>query len=522
MSHTLMSAVWAVLKKSFVVHPFIVAAFPALALYYYNAQDLRLSVLVLPVLVPIGLALLMFLITWSICGNPYKSGIIVSLFLALLYSSGHVFNVASWYGITSPYLGGVILFLIWAVIFPGSAYLILRTRKTLRYPTIILNSIFIFMLLSYSVRTGIYEVKRLSAGPDSPVIPATVQLDPAEGESLPDIYYIIMDRYGRADSLANFYDYDNGYFVDYLTDQGFYVASESTANYVRTLLSITSSLNMDYLRDIDPESEDMYPLNLRLQNNTVQHSLQQAGYEYIHFGSWWEQTRQNELADVNINYGAKVDEFSELILATTMPYSVCAEMGIIEDNYMRQWKRTLFEFEQLAAVPENDNPTFVFAHLLVTHPPYVFEADGSFLPSEESHQRTDRDNYVSQMTAANRLLEELIGQILAKSEVDPIIILQADEGPYPPRLLDENRQFNWDTATSAELRHKMGILNAYYLPGGDSSALYPTITPINTFRVVFNLYFGTSLSLLPDVNYAYEDFNRPYQFLDITDRIEPP
>ena len=510
------------MKKSFIMHPFIVAAFPALALYYYNAQDLRLSVLVLPVLVPIGLALLMFLITWSICGNPYKSGIIVSLFLALLYSSGHVFNVASWYGITSPYFGGVIIFLIWAVIFPGSAYLILRTRQTLRYPTIILNAIFIFLLISYSVRTGIYEVKRLSAGPDSSGSQTTLQLNPAGSEPLPDIYYIILDRYGRADSLADFYDYDNSYFVDYLTDKGFYVASESTANYVRTLLSLTSSLNMDYLRDMDPESGDLYPLNLRLQDNTVQSSLQQAGYQYIHVGSWWEQTRQSELADVNINYGAKIDEFSELILATTMPYSVCAEMGIIEDNYMRQWKRTLYEFEQLAEIPQNDNPTFVFAHLLVTHPPYVFEADGSFMPSEESHQRTERDNYVNQMTAANSMLEKLVEQILSKSEVDPIIILQAEEGPYPPRLLDENRAFNWDTATGAELRHKMGILNAYYLPGVDSSALYPSITPVNSFRLLFNLYFGTSLNLLPDVSYAYEDFDHPYQFLDITDRIERP
>ncbi|MDH4209516.1 MAG: hypothetical protein OEV76_11625, partial [Anaerolineae bacterium] len=111
---------------------------------------------------------------------------------------------------------------------------------------------------------------------------------------------------------------------------------------------------------------------------------------------------------------------------------------------------------------------------------------------------------------------------LSKSDVAPIIILQADEGPYPERLLEENRGFNWDTATGAELRHKMGILNAYYLPGVDGSALYPTVTPVNSFRQVFNLYFGTSLELLPDINYAYEDFNYPYRFLDITDRIERP
>lgn len=510
------------MKKYFIIHPFIIAAFPALALYYYNAQDLRPSVLVLPVLVPLGLALLMFLSTWSVCGNANKAGIIVSIFLALLYSTGHVFTVASWYGITSPYFGGTFLFFVWALLFPFIVYLILRTRNTLRYPTIILNAIFVFLLISYSVRTGIYEVNRLDAEPDQSGNQVTAQLNPAGGESLPDIYYIILDRYASANSLAEFYDYDNSLFVDYLTSKEFYVAQDSTANYVRTLLSLTSSLNMEYLNSTDEETNDLYPLNLRLEDNAVQRALQEAGYQYIHVGSWWEQTRESELADVNINYGARIDEFSEAILSTTMPYSVCAELGIVDDNYMRQWKRTVYEFDQLAEIPENDKPTFVFAHLLVTHPPYVFESDGSFITSEESHQRSNRDNYVNQVMAANSMLEKLIDQLLSKSEVDPIIILQADEGPYPDRLIAENRSFDWKEATGAELRHKMGILNAYYLPGVDGSALYPSITPVNSFRLVFNLYFGTSLELLRDVNYAYEDFDHPYQFLDITDRIDLP
>lgn len=510
------------MKKSFVIHPFVIAAFPALALYYYNAQDLRPSVLLLPTLIPLGLALLMFLGTWSICGSANKAGIIVSIFLALLYSTGHVFTVASWYGITSPYVGGVFLFFVWAILFPFIAYLILRTPKTLRYPTIILNAMFVFLLISYSVRTGIYEVKRLAADSDRSGNQATVLLNPAETEALPDIYYIILDRYASADSMEEFYDHDNSPFVDYLAGKGFYVAEESTANYVRTLLSLTSSLNMEYLKSADEETNDLYPLNLRLEDNAVQRALQEAGYQYIHVGSWWEQTRESDVADVNINYGARIDEFSEAILSTTMPYSVCAELGIVDDNYLRQWKRTLYEFDQLAEIPENEGPTFVFAHLLVTHPPYVFESDGSFITPQESHQRSNRDNYVNQVMAANSMLEKLIDQLLSKSEVDPIIILQADEGPYPDRLIAENRSFDWKEATGAELRHKMGILNAYYLPGVDSSALYPSITPVNSFRLVFNLYFGTSLEFLRDANYAYEDFDHPYQFLDITDRMDSP
>ena len=44
----------------------------------------------------------------------------------------------------------------------------------------------------------------------------------------------------------------------------------------------------------------------------------------------------------------------------------------------------------------------------------------------------------------------------------------------------------------------MRIFNAYYLPEGGNENLYETITPVNTFRVVFNTYFGGRYELLPD------------------------
>ena len=46
-----------------------------------------------------------------------------------------------------------------------------------------------------------------------------------------------------------------------------------------------------------------------------------------------------------------------------------------------------------------------------------------------------------------------------------------------------------------------GILNAYYLPGIGQGDLYPTISPVNSFRVVFNQYFGGKFPLLPDLSF---------------------
>jgi hypothetical protein len=42
------------------------------------------------------------------------------------------------------------------------------------------------------------------------------------------------------------------------------------------------------------------------------------------------------------------------------------------------------------------------------------------------------------------------------------------------------------------------IMNAYYLPDGGSELLYDSISPVNSFRVILNRYFGMNMDLLDD------------------------
>jgi hypothetical protein len=59
----------------------------------------------------------------------------------------------------------------------------------------------------------------------------------------------------------------------------------------------------------------------------------------------------------------------------------------------------------------------------------------------------------------------------------------------------------------AGAKDRFGILNAYYLPGINKDILYPTISPVNSFRIVFNQYFGAKLPLLPDRSYLFQEEN---------------
>jgi hypothetical protein len=54
-------------------------------------------------------------------------------------------------------------------------------------------------------------------------------------------------------------------------------------------------------------------------------------------------------------------------------------------------------------------------------------------------------------------------------------------------------------------------LAAYCLPGEGNTKLYPTITPVNIFQLIFDQYLGGKLDLLKDTNYYSTDQN-----LDLT------
>jgi hypothetical protein len=50
----------------------------------------------------------------------------------------------------------------------------------------------------------------------------------------PDIYYIIVDGYARADVLREYYEFDNSEFLNGLEKRGFTVNDSSRANYYWT------------------------------------------------------------------------------------------------------------------------------------------------------------------------------------------------------------------------------------------------------------------------------------------------
>ena len=121
----------------------------------------------------------------------------------------------------------------------------------------------------------------------------------------------------------------------------------------------------------------------------------------------------------------------------------------------------------------------------------------------------------------NRRIREIVEPLLALPEDEqPIIILQADEGPYPPSYTRlKHSDEDWDPQASGEdFEIKYGILNAWHVPGEDLE-LDERMTAINTFPTLFSRYFGLDYESRPDRIYASHDWLRPYDLTDITNRM---
>jgi len=144
----------------------------------------------------------------------------------------------------------------------------------------------------------------------------------------------------------------------------------------------------------------------------------------------------------------------------------------------------LYAFDALAKIPDIDEATFVYSHIMCPHPPWFFDSSGAkeFSPFGTEQNDMVEEGYLGNLVFLNKKLEMLIDRILSESTIPPIIILQGDHGLW------------W---AEDKLGH-FAILNAYYIPGMDNQLLYESISPVNSFRVIFNLYFESDYELLED------------------------
>jgi hypothetical protein len=505
------------------VLPLLAAAYPVVFLFSRNAAEhVTLDPLWVPLAAAVGGSALLLVVLALFLRDPQRAALLATIAVISFFGYGHAWNAAA--AAFDNQWPVIVAWLLATIVVLAAAW----RAGSLTVPMVRgLAMVAIIALLLNGV--GLGQTVAALAAPD-PLAPSTgreVELDPPADAPLPDVYYIVPDRYAGPATLRDRFGFDNEPFLAALEQRGFAVARNAHANYTKTPLSLGSALNMDFLdgaalADEAHDGADRGPAHQLLSDpQVVPRALKRLGYRYLHVAGWWAPSSTNVDADRIFGYDGS-GEFGSVLAQTTLLRAITSPNTAPDDPLDWRVVRANDEYvlDTLAEIPEAPGPKYVFSHLLMPHAPYVFDADGSFMDRAEVRDHGERESYRRQLTYTNERLLAIIDRIVAETP-DAVILLAADEGPFPPRYHAREQTFDWRTATQAEVEEKFGILLAMRVPGADLEAagFHDALTPVNAFRVIFNARFGGDLPLLPDRIWTHVAATRFYDFFEITDRL---
>lgn len=308
-------------------------------------------------------------------------------------------------------------------------------------------------------------------------------------DSLPDIYFIIFDEYASSRALQNYFDCDNSRFDTFLKQKGFYISMYSNCAYVQTAMSIASTLQMNYAKQYMPNklTDVYYAAYKSMQQNNVFDLLEKSGYQ-IHNHSIFDFKNYPTTSETIFEQASFLMFFDRTLVKQFLKLYL---------YFFNSERKTYAQdmIKQVASPPASLQPSFYYIHTLVPHYPFVYHADGTikspFLYLRQ-HSTESISAYCEQVQYLNTIIMKMV-TVIQQNNPNAIIILQGDHGLRLPYALKWKNELKYKAEKAM-----MQNLNAIYFPTKKYDMLYDSISPINTFRVVANTYWGQNFPLIKD------------------------
>ena len=481
-----------------IIFPILFAIYPALFLVSNNYGSVSFGAVALISGAAVVLALTLWFMLYWLFKDKEKSAFLTAIVLIFFFSYGHFsavvtkLDVFGFSFVRNRYRATLYLFIMVVSLILG-----IKAYSRLKGIGSILNLVSVFLILLVGTTIGWQAM----SGPKIAVNEPSLLSGMTAAVDHPDIYYIIVDGYARPDMIKEIYgSYYNG-LNESLARRGFYIAKGSTCNYPMTDLSLFSSLNMQYIRsknEFDAQNN---------KENRLETFLQSNGYTIYDLENGMVYGKN----DRRIMTSHSTTSFLMLLLNTTMVDMIAHRLSLYA-SYVR--RNVLDEFYLAEMIAGYSGPKYVFVHIPSPHPPYVFDREGkparaaalSVVGDVWKTSWDDEPAYLDQWLYISGQTDKLVGSILSQAKTPPVIIVQSDHGP---QFSDEKNDF---------YRKRMSILNAFYVPAGIKKQLYSSITPVNSFRLILDYYFGEGLKLLPDANY-FSTMEKRFELKEVTTKV---
>jgi hypothetical protein len=364
-----------------------------------------------------------------------------------------------------------------------------------RFP-VFLNSLFLlYMLLDVGILAGKALQKKQSPPVDYSFLPASVIR--CDSCPHPDIYFIIFDEYSNSATLKNVYHYDNSGFDSFLVSEGFHIQRKSHSNYGATLLSMASILNYSYLADLKGITFRSYKDMLdAIAKNRVVNFLYAQGYTVVN-NSPFDLPGHPSRRDIPF-----IPTKARLISNRTLLNYLMVDLegwmkGLFrsaaavdgdKETETDSINRSALARTKAESAEKAGNPRFVYAHLLMPHPPYLYDSLLHRRTPYDIATHLDEDHpryYLNYIPYTNACAKDLITTIKKNTGGKAVIIFMSDHG------------FRY-TTNGQITPYFFDNQNAIYFPDNDYHLFYDSISGVNEFRVLFDKMFRQNLPLLKD------------------------
>jgi hypothetical protein len=322
----------------------------------------------------------------------------------------------------------------------------------------------------------------------------------------PDIFFLIFDGMPSTNAMKKEWNFDNGTLDSFLLKQNFYIKHNSKSNYNLTVLSVSSTFNMNYLPAIDLHGNEIkmyFKASASILDNSLTKILQKQGYAISQFQpisfqnkDWDRKLLFGDMLYKNFYYKTLPGRIYRDLWWNTSKISLDVVQKMNDSRYdkiYREFEENLHYTARLVkqnCTAKREKPIFLYAHFTIPHDPYMFDSTGKRKNSSEIVKTKVTDHpavFMEQVKFTNQMIKDLVLHIKTSNKKNTIIIIEGDHGfrnIYGDKgyMIFEN-------------------LNCCYFPDGDYSAMYNTMSPVNTFRTVLNKYFYANIPLLKDSSY---------------------
>jgi len=330
----------------------------------------------------------------------------------------------------------------------------------------------------------------------------------------PNVYFILLDMYARADQLKSVLGFDNSTFLKALESFGFYIANKSYSSYPETTYSITTTFRMTYVQQLEPNLRETIFESATYQN------FKHLRYRLVHLPQYKDVIRCPDGIECIFHESER-----KTTTIGQLGSNILGMLPVIPTS-ARRYFPSLFlheinEPDSLLAFL-NQSPSkqtiFLYAHFDMPHPPYIRDAECNPTPPSLHGDAFNlgsmgKDAYVKFLRCGNKKVLEIVKHIV-ENDPEAIIILESDHGSYFRRRHVPGQRI--PTFQKGELWYRDALeegyatLNAWRLPFPCRKWLTPDLSPINTFRLVFGCLTDSPPNFLP---------NRSYWVDEVTQRL---